>query len=507
MSHKAGRRVFSVATALALSILASLAVECEHRPPPRLITPESELSRRDVWTTYYTPAEEHPLLARAHDVFTELREATGVMADLLVLDLGPAPSALALPDRSILLSTSALELCYADVHPAVGDFFLAWIFGHELDHIGKNDFWHASTYAALLETDGDEEAIERLRTLLRIDGKDRQAFELRADAAGALAAVQAGYDPTPLLTGAAGRFFERWTGGVAGEVTYGESTHPSAGDRKTALDVLRRETVEKLDFFAQGIAALEAAERMAYAEGASDRDEIRQQLQIAVDRLSVFLSAFEGREVLNDLAVAHLRLATHRIGECDGPRLTHFYLPTVVDPVTLASRLIPRGSGEETLCLEHEGAPQLHRAIELLKRAIDRDPEYLLARQNLVAALVLAERPAQAIEHAEVLRELGPRNPHAQLAHPVALLALVDEGAAWVNVAAPLAALEALHERFPEDAAVAYDRAMALTRHGSWSEAESAWRRFLELEPHGVWAEVAREYLGEKAPVGSRSPQ
>jgi predicted Zn-dependent protease len=79
------------------------------------------------------------------------------------------------------------------------------------------------------------------------------------------------------------------------------------------------------------------------------------------------------------------------------------------------------------------------------------------------------------------------------------MLAWAENGARMVDVDAAFAELEDLHRRFPDNPVIAFDRATALTRHGSWNQAEAAWRTFLDLEPDECWARIAREQLNLQA--------
>jgi tetratricopeptide (TPR) repeat protein len=486
----------------AILAVLSLWAGCGEDPPPRLVEPESELSTAEAWTALYDEIDHHHL-DRARGVFAKMREATGVRAELRLLDMGRAPRALALPDRSILLSASALDFCYEGVTPDEGDARLAFVLGHELCHIGSDDFWHASAFNTLRHADGEDESVERLRELMRQDGRNRQVLELKADEAGMLAVAQAGYDPALLLTDGQ-TFFEAWTGGTEGTVVYEDPSHPTSIERAASLRLRLLDVLKELPRFEAGVAALDAADRLAAEGDPVQRVQVEEHLRSAIGHFRAFGATFEGREVLNNLAVAHLRLATLGIARCGGERLTRYHLPGIVDPVTLATRFRPRAGSNDTDCIDRAAGADLESATGLLETAIDRDPAYRPARQNLLAALLLAGvDSATAVAHAERLRDLAPEDPVALVGYPLAILSWAETGVDWIDVSSALANLEDLRRRFPENLTIAYDRAAALTRHGEWGDAQTAWREFLELQPEGPWAAIALSYVGETGTGGS----
>lgn len=464
-------------TCLALGFGCGPGSSDEHRGDP--------LSTLADWQYDEVPADD-PAVARARAVFEGVRDVSGQHADLAVLELGRGPVALALADPAVVLSREGLELCYRGVSPAEGDARLAFVLGHELAHLKNGDFWHASAFATALELDGEDEVTRALQDLLAEDPQDRKKAELRADDEGALALVMAGHDPAALF-GRGRSFFEEWVQAVPGLMAYQDPEHPTPEARARLLQARLADVVGRVHLFREGVAAYEAGD-----------------YERAVDLLSRFRRVFPGREVLSNLALAHLKLATEALAGCDGTLVTRYYLPEALDGETLADRARLRGGLERSSpCFENPAYRRhMDEATRLLRDAVARDPAYLPARLNLVAAFVLDEQGAQAFVAGDEAAKLAPEDPRALGAMATANLAYSDQGGTVLDEERVLGDLAALHERFPDERGIAYNLASALSRRGRPDEAEPVWRAFLRVEPpESAWADVAREWLREE-PAG-----
>ncbi len=462
--------------ALALVTLAAMA-GCRAEPdPPRILDKEDPQASSAWWKDHYDAVpDSEPRVARARTVFERMEITTGQHAALLILDVPGAPSALALADDTVLLNREGLALCYRDVVPEKGDALLSFVFAHELRHLAGGDLWHASAFLAVREAaDGSEEGRD-LVDLLRQDRRNRKVLELRADGQGVLAMMMEGYDPEILFQGE-GTFFQKWVNEVPGRA---DSDHPEPAQRARFLQGQLRAVADKIHLFQEGVKAFDAGD---YPQ--------------AVERLQAFRQNFAGREVLNDLALAHYQLAAAALARCDGTLVDRYRLPVALDRTTLADRARLRGAGERSVCFQ---VPDYHahmtEALALLGQAADQDPTYLPARLNLVAALALDQQGAGALEAADQAAKLAPEDPRALAAVQVAGLVYSDTGGTLVDPARAIAALADLHRRFPENRDVTYDLASALSFHRRLDEARPVWREFLLLEPEGPWADVARGWV------------
>jgi tetratricopeptide (TPR) repeat protein len=491
-----------------LILLALLPMGACRDEPPRLLEKGDPEASVAAWKAVYdeVPADD-PLRVRAASVFERVRNAAGDYAELEVLEMGRSPLAFALPDEAIVLSGEGLRLCYRDASPEAGDSRLAFLLGHELAHIGAHDFWHASAFAAVRDAHDESEETTRLQALLAIDSRDRQKQELSADDVGILTAIQAGFDPQPILAGEE-TFFEHWVGGATGAIAYDDPDHPGVGERAV---LLRRRLADvaakKVELFDRGVAAFRRADALAAGTGPDRRGEALELYRQAVESFDRFRRSFgrvPGREALNDLALSHLRLATAELARCDGSLVNRFYLPTALDPVTLANRAIHRGAGgnHSSPCFENERYQRhVEPAIRYLEDAIERDPRYLPARLNLIAAWVLDEQDASAANLALETLNAFPDDSLAAAAWTAASLAYLETGATLYSEDRVLPQVADLRARFPEEAGIPFNLASYLTRQGRLDEATPAWRRFLELQAEGAWAEVARQWTGDDGAV------
>ncbi|MFP3939626.1 MAG: hypothetical protein ACLF0P_04910 [Thermoanaerobaculia bacterium] len=484
---------------------AVLLAACGDEPrEPRLLQREDRLATSEPWRDAYREVTGHPALDRARAVFEGIRHAAGQNAELLLLEVARGPLALALADDTIVLSREALDRCYRTGEGAAGDARLAFVLGHELAHLANGDFWHASAFTTVRSARNPSAELRALQELLAQDATDRQVLELKADDAGILATILAGYDPEPLLSGSR-TFFEEWVGGPAGQVVYADPDHPGTAQRAEFLRVRLERVAGEVETFHRGVAAFRRAEALAReapgkdAPGRAVLPEVADAYAEAAARFEEVRRIFPGREVLSNLALARLRLAAAALAACDGTLVRRYYLPAALDPVTLAERARLRGEGSHhsSPCFEHpEYRENVDEAVRLLDEAVRRDPAYLPARLHLVAALVLDERGAGAVVAAEEAVARGPEDPNALAARAAAYLAYADQGSAFIDDDAVLEELAGLHRRFPEHPAIAYDLAAALARRGRPEKAAPVWRAFLRAEPAGPWAEIAREWLG-----------
>lgn len=486
-------------TSAILCLLALACLACDEEPPRLLQQEDDETKVAALREDFDEVPASHPLLARANGVFERVRDRAATYAELIVLDLPHAPMALALADPAVLLSSEGLELCYRGVSPEEGDARLAFLLGHELAHLGSNDFWHVSAFATVANIEDPTEQEERLQTLLDLDSKDRKKLELKADEAGILTAIQAGYDVQPLLAGDR-TFFEEWVDGLVGSTAYDDPDHPGVAERAEYVRRHLEKVAQKSQLFDRGVAHFREAERLARSEGGREvLDEIEAEYRAAIEAFGVFSRHFRGREVLSNQALAHLRLATAQLADCDGSLVNRYYLPTALDPVTLATRDVLRGERDySSHCFEGEDYQRhMRAAIRLLDEAVRRDPLYLPARLNLTAAFVLDEMPANAVVQGEAAAEIDADDPRAAAAPWVAHVANYDRGRP-IDLERALRELAELHRRFPDDPGIAFNLASALSYQGRLEEARPVWQDFLRVEPHGPWARIARDWVGEE---------
>ncbi|MFO1429621.1 MAG: M48 family metalloprotease [Candidatus Competibacteraceae bacterium] len=317
--------------------------------PAATDTPPNPRAQVQFYITTYSLADprEQPLVARAYWIFEELRRVAEPPArrqpQLKIVNSPGDPWAIALPDGFIVLSRRAVELAYQGVGQPEGDARLAFILGHELAHLAKDDFWHLEVSQALA---GDPEpAAVNLRRLLEqqadVQGAAveprRRALRLKeaeADDRGFLYAGLAGYRVDTLLgEPGAGKadFFHDW---LSQTQTRLDPAHPDPAERATLLRVQLDRLQEKLEFFYTGV-------RLTHFGAYADAEYF----------LREFQTVFPAREVHNNLGYGYLQRARRELP----PALAYRYcLPTLLDTTTRAATIVQRGGSEETPALTAE---------------------------------------------------------------------------------------------------------------------------------------------------------
>ena len=154
-------------------------------------------------------AKMDPLAARAEQIFERVSMAADKKGSrfprLVVIRADGDPYAQVIKDGSVILTYGGLKICYKGVSPSKGDARLAFILGHELAHLAKDDFWHSSAFAAVREYGDGKKVRESLMKEFNWDATDpnTQEFirkqELQADSYGLIYMTMAGYDPKAII--------------------------------------------------------------------------------------------------------------------------------------------------------------------------------------------------------------------------------------------------------------------------------------------------------------------
>ena len=154
------------------------------------------------WVQHHgTLASGATLAQRTRRVFRRMVQAAdgqaAVRPRLLLLASPQEPVALALPDGSVMLNRTALELASGR---GLGDEGLAFVIGHELAHLAHNDFWKTHAFNTIRR----KTSLQHLDQLLRetnAASSESQLRELQADGSALTWLAIAGYNPDKLLRG------------------------------------------------------------------------------------------------------------------------------------------------------------------------------------------------------------------------------------------------------------------------------------------------------------------
>ena len=428
---------------------------------------ESRTDRVGWWIEHYgvIEAQERPGLDAAWSIFDRVRAVADKNGKrfprLVMLRDRQGPFALALPDGTVLLTPDAVALCYAGAPRAVGDGRLAFVLGHELAHLARDDFWHAFAPGSRgSNVEPRARAIE----------KERQA-----DAYGLLYMVMAGYAPGSVLRQNAS-FLDEWERAAGAHPVREGQSHPSNRERARNVRASMQALEDEMDLFRAGV-------RLMQLERYAD----------ALKFLQRFQETLPSREVFNNVGVCNLQLYLRDLGASDPEQALRFRLPVTLDPASRLRRVNPRG--EQVAC-PAAARQQLEEAERRLEHAVASDPTYAKASLNLASVRILSGDHARALAAAEDALKADPGSVEAQATKAIAMY-LYD---AKELATRAVQILRDLRARQPANAGVAYNLAVLLDEQQRPSAAREAWEQFLGLEPEGWYAARAHRQLGHTAP-------
>ena len=265
---------------------------------------DNQMGTIDFWQRQYeelTP-ENDSRAKRAHEIFDLLVKTAGsrpgVVPRLFIAKSEPKNVSLpiAIPDGSVIISAKTLDICARNTKAA--DDRLAFVLGHELAHLLKDDFWHMKFFNALktAETEKQSDA-KTLSELREIAGSTDQvlAKELQADEFGIVYAAMAGFNASAIVEDDKVNFFVEWL--KINDPFYSESApkdpgHPTPEQRAETVRARLLQVAENVEIFDLGLAF--------YQTGQFER---------AIPAFQKFLTYFPSREVYHDLAACHHQLA------------------------------------------------------------------------------------------------------------------------------------------------------------------------------------------------------
>ena len=394
---------------------------------------EASRDQRQWWIDHYglVDARIEPLAARAEEIFSRVAAAADKKGNrlpkLLVIGGKGDPYALTLRDSTIILTLEGLRICYTGASPETGDSRVAFLIGHELAHLAKDDFWHSNAYAALTSKKDDADVHRILASQLEKTGGSLdfvKTQELQADSYGIISMAMAGYDPKAIIGPDETNFFAYWAAQINGKHTYDDAVHNSPEERAEFIRTELRPVIDALPRFSQGV--------QMYQSG---------NYEVAATLFETFIERYPGREAYNDLGLSHYQLAVKARSRCSGND-NGFRLPTALDRATTAQRLRqptaphvttvgesasdqPAPSEEGRRFWENEKSIQaeclqiapfqshLQEAVRFLEEAGKKDPTYLPARINLSTTLIVAGNDAKALSVAEEALNIDPSSPEA----------------------------------------------------------------------------------------------
>jgi len=450
---------------------------------------QDKLHHRSWWIEKYGVVDKgyDTLAARAEMIFQRVSMAsdkTGkCIPRLLIIKGGGRPWVTSIRDGSVILTHGALRVCYKGVSKENGDSRLAFVLGHELAHLSKDEYWHAFAFADLDDKEISEELedqLEEIRDISRDKSVADEMFkekELQADSYGMISMASAGYDPGAIIDNDNINFFEDWIAQTKRNITYEDSQHPDPKVRAEFLRLRLDDVVKLLDCFTFGVTLYQIG-----------------RYEDAILLFDTFREQFPGREVFSNLGLSYYQIAIKALSFCDADLPYRFKLSTFIDPETYAVKL--RGFGESDCFKDKVFLRYIKRALEYLKLAVDKDHTYLPARINMSSALIMAGEYSRAISVTEEVLRIDRENAEALNNNAVALylygLSNNIEGASD-NAIEIMRKVVGLNHNFGNPV---YNIATIYSEEGKDASASDTWKAFLKIESTGDFANVARRNLG-----------
>ncbi len=398
--------------------------------------------QRQWWIDHYglVDAKHEPLVARAEKIFSRVAAAADKKSNwlpkMVVIGGTGDPYALTLRDGSLILTLEGLKICYANTAPEIGDSRLAFLIGHELAHLAKDDFWHSTAFASVKDSKDDAKVRRILKSQLEKSGGSLdfvKTQELQADSYGIIYMTMAGYDPKAIIGPDGTNFFQYWISQITQKLAYGDAAHVSPEARAQFVRTELQPVIDALDRFRRGVELYQSG---LYEEAASSFQK--------------FIEKYPGREVYNDLGLSHYQLAIKTLAECNELLPGYFTLPIVLDPETTAQKLRNTSASERAAYLQNESdqtnrafpmaldsettaqklrnalaseraacfqnesyQTNLQGAIRYFEEAEKKETTYLPARINLSTTLIMSGDYAKSISVANEILKINPNNTEA----------------------------------------------------------------------------------------------
>lgn len=440
-------------------------------------------------------SEDCPRIESVRAVFERVRAAADKRANrppkLLLIRETDDPWIMCLKDGTVVLTMKGIEICYSSGSESEGDDRLAFIIGHELAHLAKDDFWDMAAFETLQKVDKSQKlAIRELLGLFGRKspgdeseaGKKRKQQEVEADSYGLIYAVMAGFNPGTIVNESGKNFLRYWADQITGKEAYSDAEHPHVDTRAAFLLSHMSSVKDDLDLFHLGVRLYQVGKYEA-----------------ALAFLEEFQKKFPSREVSNNIGLVYYQLAVRELARYDRKRVCRDHLATIMDTETRGN--VFRKQGAEKKFEEY-----IQEAVRHFRIACDKDPFYVPARVNLSSAHMLSNDYTKALEPAEEAVRIQGNSPQARNNHILAMYRFQNAHKTDYTEQT-VRDLKSLTEGHPGYAAPVYNLARVLYEKNRKSEANAAWQAFLDMESRGDYAHCSEEMLGIKISRGKRASE
>ena len=361
------------------------------------VSSSEDKGRKEYWINKHGELDESPLTTRAHEVFDRVLAASdrrvGIKPELHIIKYDGRPWAQSLADGSIIISKNAIDFCYTNFPPEQGDSRFAFVAGHELAHQFNGDFWYYNFLRTAEDENSSTQAFQNIKDIAK-DPDMLLAKELQADQYGIVYASLAGYRSDEIISKDK-NFFIEWTEQETPSEDITKSLRKVLDKRAVAVSLRLKEVSERISLFELGL--------ISNRIGRHDD---------ALMLFKRFASYFPGREVYSNIGTIYLRMAYEKFLSSRNPASFPFVLSFGVDTESRARTFNVSRGFTEGKYLEYRKL--LDIAFVNLNKAIEFDPYYDKAKNNIGCAYIIGNKYYDAISILEKALKLDPANASVQ---------------------------------------------------------------------------------------------
>jgi len=293
---------------------------------------EKENTSDNLFEGIYTIVTEkdNPLVPNAKAVFNRIVKVVNKRTEnypkLVIIRKNTRQWATARKDGVVILTEKGLNFCYQVKNKLIGDARLAFILGHEMAHLAKDDFGKINAFASAQEIEVNfleimSHSPKKQSTPL---SKYIQELEYKADYQGIIYATIAGYDPAIIFDTNDKNFFQELSEQIDSKTEKQESAETQNNDeRMSALLKSIKKIKEKVILFHLGV--------RLYQFGKYDK---------ALKFFEEFLNFFPSREVYNNIGLIYYQKAIEAHAKIKKGKTFQYKLSTFIDTADLGKKII-----------------------------------------------------------------------------------------------------------------------------------------------------------------------
>ena len=435
---------------------------------------------------------QSPIFIKANKIFKLVFAAAdkknNYLPKLIVLNKLDDLMAMAQTDGCILITKKTIDFCYNELteDSTEGDTRLAFIFGHELAHLAKNDFWASEAYKIVLKFADNQDIEKKLINILiktedvkndELAKKVRVKKELQADQYAMIYTTMAGFQPKYLKGDRFVKFLHKWNGHIS--KSFVDDNHPTPNARVEFIRSYMKDISQNINIFHVGVRLLQT----------NHYDD-------ALAFFKWFRLKFPGREVFNNIGVIHYEKALKLMIECNPDHLYPFMLSSMIETKTRASNIRFKG-----YCKKKEVDNQLKKAIVQFKLSINKDPLYIPAYINLSSAYILKEQYSNSLATLDNALEMIDKN----ISNNDNYVGLTNNRAITIYFLGKSLGMDMFQnavdilEKTSKYAPISsYNLGRMYFDRKRHELAKKNWKLYLLSGPEGDYAELVRKYLNEK---------